>query len=123
MSSDKQTIGQRVKKARENAGLSQFELAELTGIKQASLSQIEGDKTTPRKPTLIALSFVLNSDFEETWLREFFKSSVVQNSKEFNHEKLANLFREADQLNSESIKEMEHIWQMLKSEIERRKKQ
>ncbi len=53
------SIGERIKLARENAhdglGISQAELAELTGIKQASLSQIESDKTTPRKPTLIAL--------------------------------------------------------------------
>ena len=126
MSSEKQSIGQRIKIARENAkegaGLSQFELAELTGIKQASLSQIESNKTTPRKPTLIALSFVLNDDFGEEWLKEFFKNSTDQISKEFNHTRLAELFNEADSLDAESIKEMEHIWEMLKIEIARRKK-
>jgi len=126
MSVINKNIGERVRMARESAhgglGISQAELAELTGIKQASLSQIESNKTTPRKPTLIALSFVLNNDFEEEWLREFFNSSVVKNVKEFNHAELAELLAEADQLDVESIREMRHIWDMLRSEIARRKK-
>jgi len=119
-------IGERIKSAREQArngkGISQAELSKLIGIKQASLSEIEVSKTTPRAPTLIALSFVLNNDFEEEWLREFFNSSVVKNDKDFNHAELADLLAEADQLDVESIKEMRHIWDMLRSEIARRKK-
>lgn len=121
-----QKIGERIKAAREKArdgqGISQAELADLIGIKQASLSEIEVSKTTPRRPTLIALSFVLNNDFEEEWLREFFNSSVVREGREFNHKKLAELLAEADGLDTESIREMQHIWDMLRSEILRRKK-
>jgi transcriptional regulator with XRE-family HTH domain len=120
------TLGERIRIARENArgglGISQVDLAELTGIKQASLSQIEANKTSPRKPTLIALSFVLNNDFEEEWLREFFNSSAQKRIKEFDHAVLAELLAEADDLDEQSIKEMRHIWDMLRSEIARRKK-
>lgn len=121
-----QKIGERIKAAREKArggqGISQTELADLIGIKQASLSEIEVSKTTPRKPTLIALSFVLNNDFEEEWLRKFFNSSVVREGREFNHKELAELLAEADGLDTESVREMQHIWDMLRGEILRRKK-
>jgi transcriptional regulator with XRE-family HTH domain len=126
MTSSIKSLGERIRSARENArgglGISQVDLAELTGIKQASLSQIEANKTTPRKPTLIALSFVLNNDFEEEWLREFFNSSVIKEGKEFNYAELADLLAEADKLDEESIREMRHIWDMLWSEIARRRK-
>lgn len=117
-------IGERIKEARESVndgkGISQSELADLVGIKQASLSEIEVGKTTPRKPTLIALSFVLNNDFGEGWLRDFFRSSVNMGVREFNHSELAKLFAEADQLDEEAVREMQHIWEMLRNEIKRR---
>lgn len=120
-------IGDRIKNAREKArngqGISQTELADLIGIKQASLSEIELSKSVPRRPTVIALSFVLGDDFGEDWLRDFFRSPVNQgDSKDFNHQNLAELFRKADALNEESISEMQHIWEMLKTEIDRRTK-
>ncbi len=125
MSVQKKELGGKIKSARESAndgrGMSQANLAQLIGIKQASLSEIEVGKSTPRRPTLIALSFVLNDDFEEEWLREFFKSDVNKGVKEFNHAALAELLAEADELDEESIKEMQHIWDMVRSEIKRRK--
>jgi transcriptional regulator with XRE-family HTH domain len=125
MSVQKKELGGKIKSARESAndgrGMSQAELAQLIGIKQASLSEIEVGKSTPRKPTLIALSFVLNDDFGEEWLREFFKSAVNKGVKEFNHAALAELLSEADELDEQAIKEMRHIWDMVGSEIERRK--
>lgn len=125
MSVQKKELGGKIKLARESAndgrGMSQAELAQLIGIKQASLSEIEVGKSTPRRPTLIALSFVLNDDFEEEWLREFFRSAVNKGVKEFNHAALAELLAEADKLDEQAIKEMRHIWDMVGSEIERRK--
>ena len=101
--------------------MSQTELADLIGIKQASLSEIEIGKSTPRKPTLIALSFVLSNDFGEEWLRDFFKLAANNERKEFNHALVAELLSEADELDEKSIKEMQHIWEMLRSEIRRRR--
>jgi len=125
MSIIKKKIGDRVKFARENArngkGYSQGELAELIGLKQASLSEIEVSKTTPRKPTLIALSFILNDDFGEEWLKDFFNQSAEEKLREFNHSELDELFNEANDLSKKAIQEMQPIWEMLKTEIKRRK--
>lgn len=118
-------IGEKIKNAREDSfngrGMSQLELAELIGINQTSLSEIEMGKTTPRKPTLIALSFVLNNDFGETWLQDFFKQSTEEGSKEFNYADIADLFAETNDLSKKSIQEMKPIWEMLRAEIKRRK--
>jgi transcriptional regulator with XRE-family HTH domain len=124
MSTNKK-IGDRIKIAREKArngkGISQAELADLTGIKQASLSQIESSKTTPRKPTLIAIAFILNDDFGEPWLRDFFKQSTEISNKEFDYSEIENLFAETNGLSKQSIQEMQSIWEMLRAEIKRRK--
>ena len=54
------TIGQRIRQAREAAGLLQGELATRIGIKQASLSDIEsGESKAPSATTLLAMSDVL----------------------------------------------------------------
>ena len=118
-------LGDRIKAARENArngkGISQGELADLTGINQAALSQIESGRTTPRKPTLIAISFVINDDFGEPWLQDFFKQSTEEKAREFNHRELDDLFAEANDLPKKSFQEMQSIWEMLRAEIKRRK--
>ena len=40
----KYTLGQRLKKAREHAGISQSELADAVGIRQSAISRIERDE-------------------------------------------------------------------------------
>lgn len=119
-------IGDRIKEAREKArngrGMSQAELAETVGITQASLSEIELGKSAPRKPTLIALAIVIDDYFGEDWLREFFEKTIKNESKPFNHNRLLDVFRRADELNKESVREMTAVWEMLESEIMRRKK-
>ena len=119
------SLGERIKSARENArngkGISQAELADLTGINQAALSQIEGDRTSPRKPTLIALSFILNDDFGEIWLMKFFEKSDEEKVSEFNHKELDEIFLKANELSKKSFQDMKPVWEMLKAEIQRRK--
>ncbi len=41
-------MGQRLREARINAGLTQIELANLIGVNPAEISQYESDKRTPR---------------------------------------------------------------------------
>lgn len=48
------TLGDRLKKAREHAGLSQAELAGKTGISMSSVSRYEIGKTRPSRPALLA---------------------------------------------------------------------
>ena len=48
------TLTDRLRKAREYRGLSQAELADLTGVSARSVFNYEAGRTTPRRPQLIA---------------------------------------------------------------------
>lgn len=61
------TIGERVKKARTDANLTQLELAKLVGISKAAISQIENGSTkSPAAPTL--LSICTATGFSPHWI-------------------------------------------------------
>ncbi|HXR41759.1 MAG TPA: helix-turn-helix transcriptional regulator [Acidothermaceae bacterium] len=47
------TMGDRLRKAREHAGLQQQELADEVGISRNSISSYELDHTKPQRPTLL----------------------------------------------------------------------
>ena len=122
-SSRKATLGERIKQARKNArggeGISQSELAELVGIKQASLSQIESGISNPRKQTQIALARVLEDDFGESWLQDYLIQTEAADKSL--HGELVKLLDEANELSEESIRAMQPIWEMVRAEIRRRK--
>lgn len=48
------TLGDRLRKARDTAGLSQDEFESITGISRRSISAYESDVRVPRRPQLIA---------------------------------------------------------------------
>jgi transcriptional regulator with XRE-family HTH domain len=48
------TLGDRMRKAREQAGLKQTELAAEIGIGRSTLINYEGDKADPPRPVLVA---------------------------------------------------------------------
>ncbi len=55
-----QTPGQRIRSARELAGMNQGELAKKVGITQATLSEIEtGESKLPSAPVLVKMSEIL----------------------------------------------------------------
>ncbi|WP_115686450.1 helix-turn-helix domain-containing protein [Corynebacterium senegalense] len=56
----------RVRKAREVAGLTQDELGEKAGVGRATVARIERGKGTPRRASLIAIAFATGVDFN--WL-------------------------------------------------------
>ncbi|QEH69759.1 helix-turn-helix domain-containing protein [Cellulosilyticum sp. WCF-2] len=56
------TIGQKIKKLRENKGLSQKALGELAGISDSIISAYEKDRKKPGRDTVIKLAAVLNVD-------------------------------------------------------------
>jgi transcriptional regulator with XRE-family HTH domain len=60
------TLGDRMKKAREHAGLSQAELADKIGVSMSSVSRYEIDKTLPGRPVL--LSWALCTGVDLDWL-------------------------------------------------------
>lgn len=62
------TLGDRLRKAREHAGLKQTELAQATGISRASIVSYETGRTIPSRPAL--LSWALATGVSLEWLRD-----------------------------------------------------
>ena len=60
------TISDRIRKAREVAGLRQPELAEAIGVSRATLANTEQGTRDPRRGELIAIAFATGTDFR--WL-------------------------------------------------------
>ncbi|MBR3198546.1 MAG: helix-turn-helix transcriptional regulator [Bacilli bacterium] len=63
-------MGQRLREARINAGLTQTELAHIVGVKPAEISQYESDKRTPRWNVFIKLLDILNISADKILGRE-----------------------------------------------------
>lgn len=70
-SSVREGVGERVRLAREEAGMSQAELAERIGRRQAYVSDVETGKTEPNATTLAVLAKILAKPvaffFPESW--------------------------------------------------------
>jgi transcriptional regulator with XRE-family HTH domain len=54
-----ETIGERIRRARERAVLNQGELAEAAGLNRSSLSMIENGRKHPRMTTIRAIAHAL----------------------------------------------------------------
>lgn len=61
------TLADRLRKARESAGLKQTDLAAETGISRASIVNYETAKSVPRRPALASWAMACGVPFE--WLR------------------------------------------------------
>lgn len=59
------TFGEKLKFERQQAGLTQAELAEMIGVKQQQLSQWECDKVEPTLSHIVALLKALNVTLED----------------------------------------------------------
>lgn len=66
----KRSIISKVIKAREEKGLSQRELAEMSGVKQPAIARIENMKNAPQIDTLMKLLVPLGYTLEIVPLRE-----------------------------------------------------
>jgi transcriptional regulator with XRE-family HTH domain len=62
------TLRDRLRKAREHAGLEQVELAERAGISRGSVSNYENGVTSPRRPQLLAWAMACGVPLE--WLTD-----------------------------------------------------
>lgn len=60
------TVADRVRKARESAGLKQGELADQVGMSRGGIARIEQGKGEPRRTTLIAVAFATGVSLQ--WL-------------------------------------------------------
>lgn len=59
--SEMESIGERIKKARLQNGLSQVELAEAANVSQPTIANWETDSHAPRQPALLKLAEILNA--------------------------------------------------------------
>lgn len=62
------TLGERLRKAREDAEMSQQQLADLVGISRRSVSAYESGDSTPRRPVLLA--WALATGVNMGWLHQ-----------------------------------------------------
>ena len=59
------TTGEKIRNARKKAGLTQTELASLTGTAQANIAYYENGKRKPKYETLLKIASALNTDVHQ----------------------------------------------------------
>jgi transcriptional regulator with XRE-family HTH domain len=67
---DPNTLGGRIRAARERAGLTTVQLGARIGVADVTVTLVETGKSNPARRTLILLAQVLEDDFGVEWLRE-----------------------------------------------------
>ena len=98
-------LGNRVKFARENKGLSQEKLAELTGLSNNYISNIERNSSKPSIETLVHIANSLDVSIDYFLLDSVYKSSeYIKNS-------IAELLKKCD------VKDMLLIENLIKAVI------
>lgn len=80
-------IGKTIKKIRQSQSYNQSELAELAGITQTSLSQIESGKKRPNKSTLDKICEVLKINEPALFILSMSKDDIPLENRE-NYEKI-----------------------------------
>ena len=75
------TIGKRIKELRKNKGLTQAQLAEMSGVEPSNISHIERAATKLSLPTLIAIANVLDATLDEIVYGNLKKSSHISVSQ------------------------------------------
>ena len=61
---DTKRLGEYVRRAREESGITQYELAERLGCKQAAISRLEGGGVSPNMSTLQRIAAALGLELE-----------------------------------------------------------
>ena len=71
------TIGKRIKELRKRKGLTQAQLAEMSGVEPSNISHIERAATKLSLPTLIAIANALDATLDELVYGNLKKSSHI----------------------------------------------
>lgn len=71
------TIGKRIKELRKNKGLTQAQLAEMSGVEPSNISHIERAATKLSLPTVIAIANALDATLDEIVYGNLKKSSHI----------------------------------------------
>ena len=99
---ESQRIGVGIKQRRNELGLKQLQIKELTGISSGNLSDIENGKKLPSTPALLALSNALNCSIDWILKGDSLKceSEILSDEKEI---ELLKGFRQLDQAEQEEL--------------------
>lgn len=116
-------LSERIKAARKKKGLTLKQLGSKIGLSHAALSKIESGKSHPTRQTLIALSRVLEDDFDLPWLAEIATVSGLSKSEIAQEmtvgEFISLKFGDADVRRTHA--ELDMLAKLLEREIERLK--
>ena len=104
MQIDKEVIGSRIAKIRKQKKIKQSELAELIGVTNNQISNIESGRCYPRLKNLITICEILDCDIN------YILSGVTRNSIEKNI---------IEMISSCSIEEQKTIWKLIDCYIHR----
>lgn len=75
------TLGERIKSARRECGMTQKDLADKTGMTYQQISQYERNERQPKVETLIRISNALNKSLESFMnYEEMFAANAIQKS-------------------------------------------
>ncbi len=96
---DRKTIGNEIKKARKLKKLSQFELAELTGVDEKQIYRIEAGISSPKLENFLKIANVLNLkinyfnqiDTNQKYIKEIVE--ILDNSSENNRKIYYNVLK------------------------------
>lgn len=112
-------IGERIKKRRNELGLTQTDIHNLCGMGSGILSRIERGKIVPSITSFYSLSSVLKSDIN--WLLTGSYSTYKHNDMLNLSIKEENLLKIMNELNSDEKDELLEIAQILYKRSEKRK--
>lgn len=85
--------GKHMRQLREEAGLSQTELARLAKVSQAHIAKIEGEKVDPRLSTVNRILFILRRKESGVACNDIMHRSVVSLSPDDSVQKAVNIIR------------------------------
>lgn len=104
-------IGEHIKRIRKTVGISQQELAEMSGVSKAQISRLEnGEQTNPQINTIVSIASNLGVSVEE----------VIYGNKTDSFSYLEKTLKELPQQDQEAIKKLIKVW-ILMSQSEKLK--
>ena len=88
--------GKYIKKLREEAGLSQSDVARLAGITQAHIAKIENERVDPRLSTINRILFVLSGEKRPVRCRDIMKRNIISAKPNDPVKKVIKIMRDFD---------------------------
>ena len=104
------SVGKRIKECRQQAGLTQEELAKLLGVSKGAIGNYESDISYPKIENMTKLFEILKTDANYLFQDEFeneMEEDVAHNSEEIN---LLINYRKLDTISKEIVNKIIEIY-------------